>query len=194
MNQPADPADSLFARARSGDQDAWRELFEACYPKVLRVVRRKLTSPTIRSLYDSTDFIGDVWKSLAEKPESFDFPTLGALVGFLSLAAERKVIDEYRRHQTLKNDRQRERPFGAWPQIGGGEPASADPTPSQHVVALEVRERLFRGQSDDERRILELKDLGYSNDEIAQRVSWHVRRVQRFLKELGDSWTEGDRP
>ncbi len=192
MSPPTDPSDGLFARARSGDQEAWRQLFEACYPKVLRVVRRKLTSPTIRSLYDSSDFIGDVWKSLAEKPESFDFPTLGALVGFLSLAAERKVIDEYRRHQTLKNDSRLNRPIDAWPKLGGGEPASSDPTPSQHVQARETRDRLFHGRPEDERRILELKGQSYTNEEIAQRLGWNVRRVQRFLKDLGDSCAERD--
>src|SRR6266446_8260813 len=34
--------DGLFARARAGDQAAWEELFRMCYPKVVRVVRRKL--------------------------------------------------------------------------------------------------------------------------------------------------------
>lgn len=185
-----DDSDGLFARARSGDQAAWRELFDACYPKVLRVVRRKLTSPAMRSLYDSTDFVGDVWKSLAEKPDKFDFPTLGALLAFLSSAAERKVIDEYRRHHSLKNDMTRDRPLQAWSQNGGGDLASSDPTPSQQAVASEVLERLVSGQPEDERRILDLKNQSYSNEEIAERVGWNVRRVQRFLKELSDSWTE----
>src|SRR3954452_8396285 len=112
MSQPTDTAsetsDGLFARARTGDQTAWRELYDACYPKVLRVIRRKLNSPAMRSLYDSTDFVGDVWKSLAEKPEKFDLPTLRELVAFLSTAAERKVIDEHRRLHALKNDVGRE--------------------------------------------------------------------------------------
>lgn len=198
MCQPKDSADhssdGLFARARTGDQAAWRELFDACYPKVLRVVRRKLTSPSMRSLYDSSDFVGDVWKSLAEKPDQFDFPTLGALLAFLTRAAERKVIDGYRRHHALKNDQGRERPLGAWSRLGG-EPdlISDDPTASQQAQAVEAREQIFSGQPDRERKVLELKGLGYSNDEIAQHVGWHIRQVQRFLKDLGDSWAQGDR-
>ena len=35
-------SDELIARARAGDQAAWEELFHTCYPKVIRVVRRKL--------------------------------------------------------------------------------------------------------------------------------------------------------
>lgn len=203
MNQPkgltVNSPDGLFARARTGDQAAWNELYAACSPKVLRVVRRRMASASIRSLYDSTDFVGDVWKSLAEKPEQFDFPTLESLQAFLIRAAERKVIDVHRRRHAQKNDVGRERPLGAWEVAGGGRPelASDDPTPSQVAQARETREQLFADVPEEDRAVLELKDQGYSNDEVAQRTGWHVRRVQRFLKELSDSWTArswGGRP
>src|SRR3954468_17659368 len=87
-------SDELIARARAGDQAAWEELFRACYPKVVRVVRRKLDRP-LRPLYDSTDFASDVWKSLAAKCDRFDFPSIDSLMAFLKQAAEQKVIDEY---------------------------------------------------------------------------------------------------
>ncbi len=190
MSQPTDlvPEDGagLFARARTGDQSAWQALYEACNDKVLRAIRRRLTQPAMRSLYDSSDFMGDVWKSLAEKPEKFDFATIGQLIAFLATAAERKVIDEHRRLHALRNDVGRDRP------IAGGSAAtdlpSGDPTPSQFAQASEAKEILFAGQTDQERLILELKGQGYSNDEIAERLGWHVRKVQRFLKDLGDDW------
>src|SRR3954465_13429199 len=95
--QSSGPNDEgLFARARAGDQAAWEELFRTCYPKVIRVVRRKLDRP-MRSLYDSTDFVSDVMKSLAANLDRLDFPSLGSLIAFLAQAAEQKVIDEYRR-------------------------------------------------------------------------------------------------
>src|SRR5690242_17664948 len=73
---PPSTRDNLFARAQTGDQDAWRELFETCYPKIVRVIRRKLQSPSVRALYDSTDFASDVWKSLAANADRFHFPTV----------------------------------------------------------------------------------------------------------------------
>jgi hypothetical protein len=61
IHDPKDQSnDGLFARAQAGDQAAWEELFRHCYPKLVRVVRRKLTSSAMRSLYDSTDFASDV--------------------------------------------------------------------------------------------------------------------------------------
>jgi RNA polymerase sigma factor (sigma-70 family) len=182
--------DGLFARARAGDQAAWKELFDTCYPKIVRVIRRRLNSPGMRSLYDSTDFASDVWKSLAAKSDRFDFPTIDALMAFLKRAAEQKLIDEYRRLHTLKHDIERQRPLEGHRGLDDGPPdlASADPTPSQFAQAREVREMLLAGQSEQERRLIELKEQGYDNDGIAELTGWHVRKIQRFFKDLHDSW------
>jgi len=190
--------DGLFARARAGDQLAWQALFDACSPKVLRVIRRRLNSPAMRSIYDSTDFASDVWKSLAEKQATFDFPTLNHLIAFLSTAAEQKVIDEHRRLSALKRDVGRNRPLEAWRRPGGGEPdlPSGDPTASQEAQAIEVERTLLEGQDGDQRRIIELKRQDYTTQEVAEQTGWSVRSVQRFLKGLSDSWIarSGGRP
>ena len=193
MSRPPDSshtdADELFARARSGDPDAWDELFRTCHPKLVRAVRRRLSSP-MRSLYDSTDFAGDVWKSLVAKADRFDFPTLDHLLRFLAKAAEQKIIDEHRRLHAQKNDVGRERPLEAATAEGslGRALASPDPTPSKVAVAGEVLERLRDGCSDVEREVIDLRLRNYPNAEIAPRVGWDLRKVQRFLKDLSDSW------
>jgi RNA polymerase sigma-70 factor (ECF subfamily) len=181
-------SDELIARARAGDQAAWEELFKTCYPKVIRVVRRKLDQP-MRSLYDSTDFVSDVMKSLAANINRLDFPSLGSLIAFLAQAAEQKVIDEYRRRHTLKRDITRERALVAsdGTDIKPMALASADPTASQVAQASEARERLLAGQEGLERRVIELRQLGYTNVEIAAQTGWNIRKVQRFLKDLHDS-------
>ena len=177
----------LLARAKSGDQAAWEELFKECYPKVIRVVRRRLDSP-LRSLYDSTDFASDVMKSLAANFDRLDFPSIGSLMAFLIQVAEQKVIDEHRRRRTLKRDVTRERPISGF--RGAQTPIaipSDDPTASQLAQANEVHEQLLNRDDETECRVLEMRKLGYDNHDIAQQTGWHVRRVQRFLKELHDS-------
>src|SRR4051794_29971708 len=99
----AEGDDALFARARAGDDAAWKELFDKCYPKVIRVVRRKLNSP-MRSVFDSTDFASDVMKSLAANAGRLDFPSFQSLMAFLASVAEQKVIDEYRKAHAQKRD------------------------------------------------------------------------------------------
>jgi RNA polymerase sigma factor (sigma-70 family) len=180
--------DGLFARARAGDQAAWEELFHTCYPKVIRVVRRKLDRP-LRSLYDSTDFASDVMKSLAANLDRLDFPSINSLMAFLAQAAEQKVIDEYRRRHTMKRDIKRERALTAedGTDVRPRVLASPDPTASQLAQADEVRERLLAGQDESQRAVIELKQQGYSNTEIAEKTGWNIRKIQRFFKDLHDS-------
>ena len=182
-----DPQD-LLDRARAGDQAAWEELFHTCYPKVIRVVRRKLNRP-LRALYDSTDFASDVMKSLVDNLDRLDFPSIHSLMAFLAQAAEKKVIDEYRRRHTQKRDIKRERALasGDESEVPSLALVSGEPTASQVAQAREVRDRLLAGQDEDERRIIELKQLGYSNAEIAEETGWNIRKVQRFFKNLHDT-------
>lgn len=81
-------------------------------PQGAQVVHRKLNR-SMRSLYDSTDFANDAMERLAANIDLLQFPSLGSLIAFLAQVAEQKVIDEYRRQHTLKNDVSRERPLSA---------------------------------------------------------------------------------
>jgi RNA polymerase sigma factor (sigma-70 family) len=183
--------DGLFARARSGDEAAWSELFEVCYPKVVRVVRRRLDRP-MRSLFDSTDFASDVMKSLAAKADRLDFPSFESLMAFLAQVAEQKVIDQWRKVHTQKRDIERERPLaGSGTGAGDIDLASADPTASQVAQADEAHERLLAREPESERRAIELKSQGYSHAEIAEDTGWHLRKVQRFFQNLWDEFGRG---
>ena len=180
-------AAALFSRARAGDQSAWNELYHACQPKLVRAVRRRL-NPPMRSLYDSTDFVGDVWESLVSKPEKFDFDSIASLLAFMAKSAERKVVDAYRRQHTLKNDVDRERSINAGDDGSTRKPASSDPTPSTIVSFEEDVARLAAGLNREQREALDLKRDGHSNEDIALRLDWHLRKVQRFFQQLYDSW------
>jgi RNA polymerase sigma factor (sigma-70 family) len=181
---------TILEAAHRGDQSAWEALFRECYPKVRRVVRRKLNR-SMRSLYDSTDFASDVMKSLAANFGHLDFQSIDSLFAFLAQVAEQKVIDEYRRRHCLKRDMTRERPIlSSGADAAPVQVPSDDPTASQLAQANEVHERLLSRVNATERTIIELKQQGYSNADIAERTGWNIRRVQRFLKDLLDSMDE----
>jgi len=178
--------------AQKGDESAWKAVFEECYPKVRRVVRRRLDR-SMRSLYDSTDFANDAMEDLAAnlKLKQVDFPSVSSLIAFLANVAEKKVIDEYRRQHTLKRDVTREqRIVGASPDGGPVQLPSDSPTASQYAQANEVYDRLMARNDETERTIINLKKQGYSNPDIAELTGWNIRRVQRFIEELRDSLTE----
>jgi RNA polymerase sigma factor (sigma-70 family) len=183
---PKDLSQTLLD-AQKGDQSAWEALFRECYPKVRRVVRRKLNR-SMRSLYDSTDFASDVMKSLVANLNQLNFVSVESLFKFLAQVAEQKVIDEYRRQHTFKRDVTRERRFSADDREAGPvHLPSGEPTASQQAQANEVQERLLDRQDETERTIIDLKHQGYSTADIVDKTGWNIRKVQRFLKDLHDS-------
>ena len=179
--------------AQQGNQVAWEALFKECYPKVRRVVRRKLDR-SMRNLYDSTDFASDAWERLAANLHQLQFPSVNSLVAFLAEVAEKKVIDEYRRRHTQKRDSTREQRMdnGAADEDDGRVqlPPSDEPTASQVSQAKECLERLMARDDETERLIIKLRREGHTNSDIADRTGWNIRRVQRFLKDLLDSIDE----
>jgi len=182
-----DDLSRILEEAQNGDPTAWETLFKECYPKVRRVVRRKL-SRSLRSLYDSTDFASDVMGNLVANLDRLKFPSVDSLLAFLARVAEQKVIDEHRRQHTLKRDVARDQSISASDEDEGPiQLPSGGPTASQVAQAHEVEERLLARPDETERTIIELRQLGYSNSDIAEQTGWDVRKVQRFLKNLLDS-------
>ena len=173
----------LIDRAREGDQRAWQILFDECYPKVVRVIGRRM-SKQLRVLYDSTDIANEVMKSLAMKFDQFDFSSINGLRRFLIKAAEQKVVDGYRHGHAMKRDIARTQAAFSGDDPVGFEVADTGPTASQVAVASEREESLLRDQSGPERSVIELKIKGFSNPEVSEATGWHLRKVERFLKNL----------
>jgi RNA polymerase sigma factor (sigma-70 family) len=183
-SNPSDPTleeDRLFARAQAGDQTAWEALFRECYPKVRRVVRRRISHGPLRRYFDSTDIANDVFGELWSKATRFQFETVADVRNFLIDAAHKRVIDEHRRYLSRKRDFRRER---AMTDDGAGL-SSGEPTPSQHAVANETGHRLRAASSDEigVQVIMKRSEL-CDNEEISRETGWSLRKVQRFLEKL----------
>jgi len=173
----------LIERARNGDQQAWQALFDDCYPKIIRVIRRKMSRP-LRSLYDSTDIANEVMNSLAVKFDQFDFASIRGLRAYLIAAAERKLVDGYRYGHAMKRDVARTQTSFPGDDLGQFEVLDKGPTASQVAVASEREQDLLSSRSGDERSVIELKLQGCTNAEVSQTTGWHVRKVERFLNRL----------
>lgn len=185
--QPSDP-DSLFSRAKEGDQAAWEDLVAHCYERVRRVVRRNLDRP-MRTLYDSTDIANDVFTSLVAECDRFNFATIDELRAYLIDAAKKKVIDTYRRQHCGRRDVTKRRSIESPGDTSATfEPIGRDPTPSQNAVADEARELILSGETGLDQEILRLKAESFSNEEAAHRTGTHLRKVQRLVKKASDSW------
>src|SRR5258707_3700818 len=102
----------FLKRIQSGDEGAARELLERYEAEVRLVVRRQLPR-LLRSRFDSLDFLQSVWGSFFRRMRSSptEFEDSMHLVAFLARAAKNKVIDEYRRAASRKNNMHREEPL-----------------------------------------------------------------------------------
>jgi RNA polymerase sigma-70 factor (ECF subfamily) len=182
---PVEPANlqGLLARIRDGEEEAARELLERYETKVRLVVRRQLPR-LLRSRFDSIDFLQSVWGSFFHRIRTGpnDLQEERNLIAFLAWAARNKVIDEYRRAASQKQDIHRESPLRF--AEDGAELAAADETPSQVAEAREMYGRLNDLLPEDRRVILELKAAGFTTREIGDRLGVSERTVQRVLEDL----------
>ena len=152
----------LLVRIKNGDEEAARS-FSAV------TSRRSAWSSAASSLassgrrFDSIDFLQSVWGSFFHKiqTESNDLNEEENLIAFLAWAARNKVIDEYRRAATQKQNIHREESIES---RGDRETtlASGD-APSELAQAHETFDRLSRLLPEDRRVILELKAAGCSS-------------------------------
>jgi RNA polymerase sigma-70 factor (ECF subfamily) len=174
----------FLARIQAGDEAAARELLSRYEAEVRLVVRRQLPR-LLRSRFDSLDFLQSVWGSFFRRVRNgpADFEDSRHLVAFLARAAKNKVIDEYRRAASRKQDMHREEPL--W--VEGGRPkelpAEID-SPSEIAQAREILGRLTELVPEERRAIVELKAQGLSCKDIGQQLGISERTVQRVLEEL----------
>lgn len=184
-NPPESPEIREFLeRIQQGDQEAARELLSRYEPEVRLVVRRQLPR-LLRSRFDSLDFLQSVWGSFFRRVRdgATAFEDSRHLVAFLARAAKNKVIDEYRRAASQKQDMHREEPL--WNDQGTPRelPAGGD-TPSQLAQAAEVFGQLRELLPEERRVVLELKAQDLSSREIAIKLGVSERTVQRVIEDL----------
>ena len=180
---PSTLADFLV-RIHKGDEDAARELLRRYEAEVRLVVRRQLPR-LLRSRFDSLDFLQSVWGSFFRRMRDAptDFEDSRHLVAFLSSAAKNKVIEEYRRAASRKQDMHREEPLwteGRHPQ----ELADHVDSPIEIAEANEVFDRLKNLLPEARQSILKLKADGLSSKEIGDQLGISERTVQRVLEDL----------
>ena len=179
----------LLERVRSGDEEAARELLQHFEPHVRRVVRSRLPQ-TMRSRFDSMDFVQSVWGDFFPKLRGGDiaFDTPQQLAQFLTRVALGKVSKERRRQlQTDKRDWRREVPLDREHNLIPV--ASSDPTPSQTAAAHDRLEAMLRGRPALHQKVLQMRSQGFTFAEIAAHTGIDERTARRIVhgieKELG---------
>jgi RNA polymerase sigma factor (sigma-70 family) len=177
--------EKLMHDVRGGSEEAVRRLLDEYGSHIYRAVRRRLNK-TLRVRVDSQDFVQAVWASFfAHRSRILEFDGPEQLIAFLGKVATNKVIEECRHHLTTqKNDMNRERRLEDSGLFTSQSLVNPGPSPSQVAIAREQWDRLLEGQPEHYQRIVELRSVGATYDEIALELGMNERNVRRFIHKL----------
>jgi RNA polymerase sigma-70 factor (ECF subfamily) len=177
-----------MAKAAGGDENAVRELLLHFEPEVRMVVRGKLPR-SLRSQFDSTDFVQSVWESVFTKdgPELARFTNARHFLGFLAGVARNKVFEEHRRRtRTKKYNLSREEPLYVrrGNRVVPRDVPASDPSPSQETQAGDRLSQLLKGLTPEERQIVLLRRRNLTYAEIGEALNRHESAVRRVIDDI----------
>jgi RNA polymerase sigma factor (sigma-70 family) len=184
MTTPVNPMAKLLERARIGDQDAARELYDKFAEPIRRVIRLRLErrehAHRLRRVIDSADILQSVWADFFDRclrRESFASPD--ELVAFLSQMARHKGDASIRKHLNAEK-RSLTRQVALEPEL-----ANRLPAPQQAIDASDEFQHLLDSLPRDweQQALLLLRD-GHSQEEVAALLHIDVRTLRRLLERL----------
>jgi RNA polymerase sigma factor (sigma-70 family) len=180
--------------AAGSDEAIW-QLAETYTPHIIRAIRASLPS-MVRLKLDSQDLAQILWASILLGNSNLSrLKTPEQLIAFLSRAARNKVIDAIRHFKTEKNDVSRDRPleelaanqFNATRLTRGNSSSrlcDQNPTPSGFAIVREQWDRVMSNATSRDRRILELRLMRYTFNDISREVQVDKRTARRVIQQL----------
>lgn len=175
---------ALVRAAQEGSDEAARELYNKYVKYVRKCVRHKMWR-SLRTQFDSTDFVQQTWASfftLGNRLPDFESPQ--ELIAFLQTVAQRKVLLAGRRQHNRKADVAIEQRIHESSQMAGPHPPAHDPTPSSVAVYHEQYDRLVEQQVPEVREVAELRAQGNTFAEIAASLNIDESTARRFMRRI----------
>ncbi len=186
MVEPHDPAagaesasfPELIRRVRAGEEEAARTLVRNYEPAIRRAVRLRL-DPRLQRVYDSMDICQAVLASFFVRAASgqYELDTPEQPLKLLATMARHKVGKARRGQLAARRDARRE--------IAGDaeehQVKSPGGTPSRQIAARELLEMAYSRLSEDERRIVELRQQGHDWPAIAASLGGSAEALRKKL-------------
>jgi RNA polymerase sigma-70 factor (ECF subfamily) len=185
---------NLIRRVRARDQAAAAELMRVYEPAIRRAVRVRLVDERMRRVFDSADICQEVLVSFFARAalDQYELETPEQLLKLLTTMARNKLTKEVRKQRTEKRDQRRQ----AAAPLAVEQVVDAGTSPSQWLVTQELLQEVPRRLTDKDRALLQLRQQGYTWNEIA--AQWGgkpnalrmrlERAVQEVARQLG--WDE----
>jgi DNA-directed RNA polymerase specialized sigma24 family protein len=193
-----EPVTSWLRQLEGGDEDAARLLWQRYYHELTELARARLgASP--RRVFDEEDVALSVMRCLYEGAARGQYAELSnrqELWRLLAIITARKVIAKRRHLSKQKRGGGRVRGDSALNGNDHGPSGQAfdqfrgdAASPEMLATAAEEYRRLMSMLDDDRlRHVAESKLDGYTNEEIADRLSLTCRSIERKLQKIRKVW------
>jgi RNA polymerase sigma-70 factor (ECF subfamily) len=182
--------DDLVGRLRRGDPDAAAELVRRYEPAIRAAVRGRMADTRLRRLFDSMDVCQTVLASFFARVAlgQYELNSADDLVKLLGAMARNKLAKQVTRHRRAGRDYRRTTAAAD----GRAQPVSGTPDPARQVAAADLVAEVYRLLSPDERRLVELRQMGHDWPAIAATLGGsaealrkqHARAVARVAAQL----------
>lgn len=181
----------LRLKGQSDDLSA-QKLWDSVSPRIQVLARRLIQRFGSDAAFDEDDVTVSVFTSLYSGLNTQQFPNLQDSEGLwklLTLMTVRKVNDHTKLRRAIKRNGLTESESLAASKIDRC--ADGQPEPSVEVMmADQCRAMLSQLNDPVLEKIVLLKLDGYTNEEIAERLQYSRRTIQRMLNLVRDVWGE----
>ncbi len=192
MVHPEGSVTQWIADLKAGEASAAGQLWQAYFPRLVGLARRKL-GPSTRRLADEEDVALSAFKSLCLGAARGRFPQLADRDSLWPLLV---VLTAHKAHDLIRYEHRQKRGGGLRGQPapngtdGFEDVLSREPTPEFSAMVAENCALLLERLQPAERKVAQWKLDGYTNAEIAQRLGCGLRTVERRLELIRRIWEQ----
>lgn len=189
MLDESPPVDAeLIAALQAGDCEAAAVLFRQHLPQLVAVAQRHL-SQRLRRRMDAEDVVQSAFRSLCQRLQTgqFSFDERDDIWRLLVTITLNKIRQKAEYHSAGKRSIQREQsltPFTADPGWRPLDPVARNAAVDEQLLLLEDIDILTEGLGEHQKRMVELRLLGYQYDEIARATERAERTVRRVMDKV----------
>lgn len=178
---------ALMERVAQGDEQAAEEICERYHKAIILVIRSRLNqSPQLRTQFDSTDILQQVWEDVFAHPEKLrDFATFEVFLKHLAGMACHKVQKAQKKHFAQKRDLRRRRHLSD-PGVAAAAAAVADPQPdpAQQAASDDALVSWLFSLPRRPRLVVLRLGAGYTHPEIAAELGCSERSIGRIVARI----------
>jgi RNA polymerase sigma-70 factor (ECF subfamily) len=175
----------LIAGLRQGDQQVMNE-FCAQYGDRLHRLAAKRMGGKLGRRVGPEDVVQSAYRTFIRRAQGGEFQ-LGdsdSLWRLLCAITMKKLYQKARSNRRQRRDYDREVHPGSEGDDAGYDPVDRQPLPDEEAAYADELKDLFGSLDDEEKRVVELKLEGCTNEEAAERMGSSERTVRRIVKRI----------